>query len=71
MKCPQKLLLDHEAAVNQANNGGATPLSIAAYQGQLPVGQLLLDREAAVNQSENDGATPLYVAAQENHLPVV
>ena len=40
-----QLLLDHEAAVNQADNFGTTLLIIAAQIGYLPVVvQLLLDR---------------------------
>ena len=50
-----QIMLDREAAVNQADNGDYTPLFIAAQEGHLPVVQLLLDHEAAVNQADNDG----------------
>jgi ankyrin repeat protein len=50
---------------------GATPLHIAARNGQLYVAQLLIERGAKVNQAEATyGTTPLWIAAQEGQLDV-
>jgi len=51
---------------------GATPLWIAAKQGQCDVVGLVLAVEGVqVNKASNRGVTPLYVAAQEGHGDVV
>lgn len=58
--------------VNQANNAGETPLSVAAKRGHLDVVKLLL-LNATVDASvaDNGGRAPLWVAAREGRFEVV
>ena len=63
-------LLARGAAVDTANNRGATPLFIASKVGHLEVVRELLARGAAVDTASDDGATPLYIASQEGHFEV-
>ena len=49
---------------------GATPLFIAAMQGQGTVVQLLLDGGAAVNEATNRGDKPLSMAVRGGHEEV-
>jgi ankyrin repeat protein len=66
------LVKEAGADVNQADEGGCTPLYLAAQEGYITVA-LYLGKElgADVNQAANDGATPLFIAAQNGHLSVV
>ena len=50
---------------------GATPLLVAAENGNLDVVRFLVEVGAAKDQADNDGATPSVVVAQEGHLDVV
>ena len=60
------------ADVNKANDGGATPLFIAAQEGHLDVVRCLgKELGADVDKAANDGVTPLSIAAQNGHLGVV
>jgi ankyrin repeat protein len=60
-----------DADVNQANEYGWTPLSMAAQNGHLEVAKLLIICGANVNQAtRQDGFTPLCIAAQYGHLKV-
>jgi ankyrin repeat protein len=63
-------LLERGAAINQAKNDGATPLSIGCLNGHEPVARLLLEHGAAINQAKNDGATPLSIGCLNGHEPV-
>lgn len=64
-------LIDEGADVSQVDKYGATPLYIAAEEGQSHVAELLLDRGADVNQARtNNGKTPLWVAAENGQLDV-
>jgi len=59
-----KLLLDHNAAVNVAQQGGWTPLHQAAAHGNQKLVQLLLDHGADTQAKSSDGRTPADMAAQ-------
>eukprot|EP00808_Paulinella_micropora_P026373 g59032.t1 len=64
-------LKDHaRAAVDVANEFGATPLFIAAQEGHLAMTQLLIREGGAAVQGGNIGRTPLFVASQEGHLAI-
>ena len=63
-----KLLLDHGADLNQHDEEGYTPLSIAAYHGRADIMKLLLDAGAEPEKTEkcfgkDSGDTPLHTAA--------
>jgi ankyrin repeat protein len=66
-----RLLMDAGALINQANNDGATPLSIASRNGHVEVVRVLIDAGALINQALNNGATPLLIASQDGHVNVV
>jgi len=55
-----RLLLDHKASEDLANNNGATPLYMACFNGHVDVARLLLDHKASVDLAMKDGSTPLY-----------
>ncbi|MEE3100067.1 MAG: ankyrin repeat domain-containing protein, partial [Pseudomonadota bacterium] len=57
-------LLGAGAAVDLANNNGATPLYVASSGGHVEVVQALLGAGAAVDLAHNEGRTPLYMASQ-------
>ena len=65
------LLLEASADKDQANNQGATPLTLAAYNGHLDVVRHLVEVGADKDHAVNSGATPLYIAAWNGHLDVV
>jgi uncharacterized protein len=54
-----ELLLARGANVNAHDNGGGTPLHMAAQQGHHQVAELLLAEGAMVNAEDNEGETPL------------
>ncbi len=49
---------------------GATPLYLAAQEGNTAIAQLLLDRGAIVDAEQNEGSTPLQKASKDGYLPV-
>ena len=53
--------------MDQANEGGATPLYIACRNGHEACARLLLEQGAAVDQAAHDGGTPLIIACQLGH----
>ncbi|MEM6332225.1 MAG: ankyrin repeat domain-containing protein [Planctomycetota bacterium] len=53
------------------NATGATPLHLAAKQGDDPIVRRLLDAKAAVDAKDHDGWTPLAMAAVAGHDQVV
>ena len=55
----------------RARQDGATPLFMAAQEGQLEVARLLLNANADTDKATQDGATPFDVAAQRGHLEVL
>ena len=65
-----RVLLDANAAVDEAGNNGWTPLYIAAQNGYPEIVAALLDANATVDLAINDGATPLFVACQLGHVDI-
>ena len=58
--------------VDKGNNNGATPLFVAAQNGNEPIANIQLAAGASVHQPNTvNGATPFYVAAGYGHEPVV
>ena len=51
------LLVLHGADLNLANNQGATPLNMAAQNGQLKAFKFLVERGAVVDQANVKGLT--------------
>ena len=54
-----QLFLNHEAAVDQTDNDGCTPLYVAACNGHTGAVQILLRHKAAVDKARDNGMTPL------------
>jgi ankyrin repeat protein len=66
------LVTEAGADVNQPQNEGCTPLSIAAQQGKLAVVTCLAKELGAdVNQANHEGSTPLCIATRNGHMSVV
>lgn len=64
-----QLLIDYGAA--NAGNSTATPLYIAAMQGDLPLAMLLVENGADLNGTTADGETALFAATQRGYLGIV
>eukprot|EP00903_Cladosiphon_okamuranus_P012099 g11354.t1 len=56
--------------VNQLNEGGWTPLIVAAMRGSSRVARILLDRGADVSITEDRGNTALHLCSANGHLSV-
>ena len=66
------LITARPAAVNHANNNGATPLYFACHRGHLEVVRYLVAQaHADVNQAMNIGTTPLFFAADRGFFGIV
>ena len=66
-----KMLLEHGADVNKANNYAQTPLYAASYNGHFPVVQMLLKHGADVEKADKKGETPLLIASLNDHPSIV
>ena len=64
-------MLGAGAAVDQADNDGWTPLSIASQSGHTEAVTALLGAGVAVNQANNNGWTPLIAASSRGHTKAV
>jgi ankyrin repeat protein len=65
-------LLVARAAVNVANNIGASPLYCAAQDGHVDILKLLIKAKGDVNQCEKEGGfSPLMVASEKGFMEVV
>ncbi len=66
-----KLLLEHGADLNAKNEGGWTPLHLAALNGRVDIVASLLEHGADPNVQDKFGRTPLHLAALNGHVDVV
>ncbi|NAZ34551.1 MAG: hypothetical protein GU356_09810 [Pyrobaculum sp.] len=66
-----KLLLEHGADLNAKNEGGWTPLHLAALNGRVDIVATLLEHGADPNVQDKFGRTPLHLAASEGRVEVV
>jgi len=66
-----RYLVDKGADVNQAINGGATPLIFHSQKGNLQVVKYLFKKGAFINQACINGATPLLLSVERGHLAIV
>ncbi|XP_025806581.1 tankyrase-1-like [Panicum hallii] len=65
------LLLSHGADANKADNGGISPLHIAAERGFYEVAELLLSKGADVDPICENGGAPVHIAAKMGHAKVL
>ncbi|KXX82674.1 Serine/threonine-protein phosphatase 6 regulatory ankyrin repeat subunit B [Madurella mycetomatis] len=66
-----ELLLEKGADKEAKDNGGRTPLSLAAIKGYKPIVRLLLEKNADKNARDGEGRTPLYQAAIKGYEPII
>jgi uncharacterized protein len=66
-----RMLLDHGAEVNVAQQGGWTPLQEAAAHGNIELVRLLLDHGADKNARAENGKTALDLATDGKHTETV
>lgn len=60
----------NSSLLNAQNCKGYTPLSVAAYCGQLAMVQALIAKGALIDRHDYDGLTPLHSALSQGHLSV-
>ncbi|MEC9092444.1 MAG: ankyrin repeat domain-containing protein, partial [Planctomycetota bacterium] len=59
-----RALIERGAGLNdRREESGMTPLSVAAFHGQVEIARYLLNRGAEINRGNRDGNTPLLLAA--------
>ena len=66
-----RVLLDHGADLNLANNLEETPLLHAACSGKLEIVRFLVANRAEVDKTDVYGRSPLYFAAQKGYKKIV
>ena len=66
-----KALIDAGANMELSSTTGATPLTVAAQEGQHLVVDLLLNHSADINHTTKDGASSVFIAAQYGHTKVI
>lgn len=66
-----RILLDKGAKISKVDQGGNTPLHIAAQSGYLNIASFLLDKGCEIDQSNAVGSTPLHLAAEAGRNEVV
>ena len=66
-----RALIEAGTDVNKAEDGGVTPLYMAAEQGHEAAVRALVELDADINKAIDVGATPLYVAALQGYLAIV
>ncbi|XP_036294889.1 ankyrin repeat and death domain-containing protein 1A isoform X2 [Pipistrellus kuhlii] len=66
-----RLLLEHEAAVDDEDAFGMNALLLSAWFGHLQILQILVNSGAKIHCENKDGLTLLHCAAQKGHVPVL
>ena len=66
-----ELLKDPDVDLNLKDEGGQTPISLAAEKGHLKVVELLVGRSADVNASDDFSQTPLHWAGYSGNIEAV
>jgi ankyrin repeat protein len=66
-----RVLLEHGADAQLANDMGQIPLAGAAFKGDTEMAKLLIEHGADVNARMPDGKTPLMFAAMFNRLEII
>ncbi|XP_058521263.1 ankyrin repeat and death domain-containing protein 1A [Ochotona princeps] len=66
-----RLLLEHEAPVDDADVFGVNALLLSAWFGHLQIVQVLVSFGAKVHCENEDGLTLLHCAVQKGHVPVL
>jgi ankyrin repeat protein/ubiquitin len=56
--------------INYQDENGATPLSIAAFNGHMSVTELLIEARCNIELQTKNGPTPLYFAAHQGHASI-
>ncbi|KAJ4300673.1 hypothetical protein N0V90_002761 [Kalmusia sp. IMI 367209] len=66
-----KMLLDHDADVNNLDSFGLSPLHISAGSGSASTAELLLASDANLEMLPNNGIAPIFSAAVENNPEMI
>jgi ankyrin repeat protein len=65
-----RTLMELGADVNQAMDGGATPLFMVAHMGHAVLVRALIEAGADIDKATDNGWTPLSIAAQKGHTAI-
>lgn len=71
MKEVERLLAAAGTDVNAVDEGGMSPLFVAAWKGRVAAMKVLIDAGASVNVAQQEGKTPLMAAAWNCHIEAV